>query len=163
MSLPLLAAGEFARVLPVLEQALKAPTEWIGDHILYAALADAAALQQDEAALRKYAPLAEMRAQRYHHRLYQAVAHRAWGVAHRLAGEYEQAAERLQQALQLFEGLKTRWQLGRTWLELGALAMAQVEPSEAREFFQCALDAFEDMRAAPDAERARVALDALSP
>jgi hypothetical protein len=125
MSLPLMAAGEFARVTPVLEQALQTPSEWIGDHILYAALADAAAQQRDEPALRKYAPLAEALAQRCGHQLYQAVAHRAWGVAHRMAGECAPAADRLDQGLRLFEGLGTRWQLGRTWFEFGELAVAQ--------------------------------------
>ena len=162
MSLPLLAAGEFARVIPLLEQAIKAPSEWIGNHILYAALADAAAQQQDEAALRKYAPLAEALAQRYNHRLYQAVAHRAWGVAHRLAGEYSQAAGRLSQALILFQELDTRWQLGRTWLELGALAGAQSEPIKARDCFERALGLFEAMRAGPDADCTRAALEALN-
>jgi tetratricopeptide (TPR) repeat protein len=162
MSLPLLAAGEFARVTPILEQALKAPTESIGNHILYAALADAAAQQFDQLALRKYAPMAETLAERYHHRLYLAVAHRAWGVAHRLAGDFALAAGRLDQALRLFEDLNTRWQLGRTWLEFGELAKAQRRPAQARECFQRALDLFVAMRAAPDAQRARGALAATS-
>jgi tetratricopeptide (TPR) repeat protein len=162
MSLPLLAAGEFARVIPILEQALKTPAEWIGDHDLYAALADVAVRQRDEMALRQYAPLAEALAQRCGHRLYQAVAHRAWGVAHRLAGEYAEAAGRLNQALMLFEALNTRWQLGRTWFEFGELAVAQRELLEARDCFQRALGLFEAMRAAPDAERTRATLKALS-
>jgi tetratricopeptide (TPR) repeat protein len=161
MSLPLLAAGEFARVIPILEQALKTPAEWIGDHDLYAALADVAVRQRDEMALRQYAPLAEELAQRCGHRLYQAVAHRAWGVAHRLAGEYAEAASRLNQALMLFQELDTRWQLGRTWLELGELAAVQGEPTKARACFQHALGLFEAMRAAPDTDRARAALEAL--
>jgi|SRR5579859_816779 len=162
MSLPLLAAGEFARVIPIIEQALQTPSEWIGDHIFYADLADAAARQRDEPALRKYAPLAEASAQRISHRLYQAVAHRAWGVAHRLAGEYAEAAGRLNQALRMFEELDTRWQLGRTWLELGELAAAQNELPKARDCFQRALDDFEALRAAPDADHARAALAAVS-
>jgi tetratricopeptide (TPR) repeat protein len=162
MSLPLLAAGEFARVTPIIEQALQTPSEWIGDHVFYADLADAAARQRDEPALRKYAPLAEASAQRIGHRLYQAVAHRAWGVAHRLAGEYAEAAGRLNQALILFRELGTRWQLGRTWFELGELAVAQNEAPKARDYFQRALGDFEAMRAAPDADRARAACEALS-
>jgi tetratricopeptide (TPR) repeat protein len=161
MSLPLMAAGEFARVTPVLEQALKTPSEWIGDHILTAALADAAAQQRDEPALRKYAPLAEALAQRCGHQLYQAVSHRAWGVAHRLTGEYAQAAGRLDQAFVLFQGLDTRWQLGRTWYEFGELAAAQDHRPEARDSFQRALGLFEAMRATPAAERAKAALQDL--
>ena len=163
MSLPLLAAGEFARVIPVLEQALLAPSEWIGNHILYAALADTAAQQRDEAALRKYAPLAEALGQAYNHRLYQGIAHRAWGVAHRMAGEYAQAAARLGQALELFDGLNTRWQLGRTWVERGELAAVEKEPLKARDCFHRALMLFEAMRALPDASRVRSALEALGP
>ena len=162
MSLPLLAAGEFARVIPVLEQALKAPTEWIGNHVLYAALADAGAQQSDEAALRKYAPLAETLAHRYGHRLYLGVAHRAWGVAHRLAGEYAAAEARLRQALVLFEALDTRWQVGRTYFELGACSAGQRQADVAREYFMAALAAFENLRAAPDIVRTRTALEALA-
>ena len=162
MSLPLLAAGEFARVIPVLEQALKAPTEWIGNHVLYAALADAGAQQSDEAALRKYAPLAETLALRYGHRLYLGVAHRAWGVAHRLAGEYTQAQARLQAALALFQILDTRWQVGRTLFEMGECAAAQHQRNVAREYFSAALASFESLRAAPDSVRARTALAALA-
>jgi tetratricopeptide (TPR) repeat protein len=158
MSLPLLAAGEFARVIPVLEQALQAPSEWIGNHILYAALADTAAQQEDQAAIRKYAPLAEGLGNVYQHRLYQGVAHRAWGVAHRLAGEFAQAANRLDQALALFEALDTRWQLGRTWRERGVLAAAQRQRPQAQDCFERALVLFEIMRAAPDAAQTRQAM-----
>jgi tetratricopeptide (TPR) repeat protein len=161
MSLPLMAAGEFARVTPVLEQALKTPSEWIGDHILTAALADAAAQQRDVPALRKYAPLAEDLAQRCGHKLNQGIAHRAWAVAHRLAGDYTQAATRLKAALVLFEGLDTRWQLGRTWHELGELAGALNDSVDARNSFQRALGYFEALRAAPDAARTRAAIDHL--
>jgi len=114
--------------------------------------------QRDEPALRKYAPLAETAAQRIGHRLYQAVAHRAWAVAHRLAGEYAEAGGRLNQALNLFQDLGTHWQIGRTWLELGELAAAQNELAQARDCFQRALDDFEALRATPDADRARAAL-----
>jgi len=66
--------------------------------------------QRDEAALRQYAPLAEELAARYSHTLYQAIAHRAWGVAHCLAGDYAESEGRLLNALELFEHLGTRWQ-----------------------------------------------------
>jgi tetratricopeptide (TPR) repeat protein len=161
MGLPLLAAGEFARVIPLLEQALKTPSEWIGDHILTAALADAATRQYDEPALRKYAPLAEALALRCGHRLNLAIAHRAWAAAHRLAGDYAPAAGRLDAALRLFDDLGTRWQQGRTWYEWGQLSVAQGDPSRARESHQRALELFESLRAAPDAQRARIALQAI--
>src|SRR5512143_2455555 len=126
-----MAEGEFALVEQHLEGALQKRFangsqvfnngSWPGDHDLFAMLADAAAQQADEAMLRKYAPLAEALAMRYGHVLYQAVAHRGWGVAHRLAGEYPEAEARLQQALTLFQQLGTAWQTGRTLADLGEL------------------------------------------
>ncbi|MBI1882088.1 MAG: hypothetical protein HYR94_28265 [Chloroflexi bacterium] len=128
---------------------------------LYAMLADVAAQQRDLAALRQYVPLAEQLASRYGHILYQAIAHRAWGVAHRLAGEYSEAKARLDQALELFQDLDTRWQIGRTLSELGELAVARTEAAAARDYFSRALAAFEAMKAAPDAARVRAVLAAL--
>jgi len=64
-----MAEGEFALVRQILETALQTPSEWIGDHDLYAMLADTAAQQRDEEALRHYAPLAEATAIRYGHML----------------------------------------------------------------------------------------------
>ena len=112
----------------------------------------------DEAALRQYAPQAEELAVRHGHVLYQAIAHRAWGVAHRLAGEYAASENRLNQALELFRGLDARWQIGRTLFELGQLAMDRASTAEARDFFTRALTAFEEMCAAPDVARTRAAL-----
>jgi len=94
-----MAEGEFALVKQHLEEALKQSAELEGDHDLYAMLADVAAQQRDLAALRHYAPLAAELAARYNHTLYQAVAHRAWGVAQRLAGEYADAEVRFSRAL----------------------------------------------------------------
>jgi hypothetical protein len=124
-------------------------------------LADVAAQQRDLAALRKYMPLAEETATHYGNILYQAIVHRAWGVTHRLVGEYAEAKARLHQALVLFQGLDTRWQIGRTLSELGELAVACAEVAAARDYFSQALVAFEDMKAAPDVARVRAALEAL--
>ncbi len=129
-----------------------------GDHDLYAVLVDAAMQQRDEAALRKYGPLAEETAVRIDHKLYTAIAHRAWGVAHRLAKEYAKAERRLNLALNIFAELGTRWQSGVTLYELGELARTQGNSSAARDHFSRALIAFEEMRAAPDAGRTRAAL-----
>jgi tetratricopeptide (TPR) repeat protein len=126
-----------------------------GEHDLYAMLADAAVQQRDTAALEKYAPLAEELAVRYDHKLYRAIAHRTWGVAHHLAGHYVDAEVRLKQALELFEALDTRWQIGRTLFELGELARSQAENKAAHEYFSRALAAFEAMGAMPDATRTR--------
>jgi tetratricopeptide (TPR) repeat protein len=162
-----MAEGEFALVRQHLEQALPkaavppgnaAPA---GDHDLYALLADTCALQRDEAALRHYAPLAEEAAARYGHQLYLGIAHRAWGVAHCLAGEYAESEARLQEALKIFETLDTRWQWGRALFELGQLARAQNHTAEARDCFTHALAAFEELHAAPDANRTRAVLESL--
>lgn len=120
-----------------------------------------AVLQRDEAGIHQYAPRAEELAVRYGHSLYQAIAHRAWGVAHRLAGELADSESRLQLALGLFNGLNTRWQIGRTLHELGELAAMQAHTIEARDYFNRALAAFQDMRAAPDAARTQAALERL--
>jgi len=159
-----MAEGEFALVRQHLEEALKQSAELEGDHDLYAMLADVSAQQRDLSALRQYAPLAEEAATRYGHKLYLAIAHRAWGVAHRLAGRsgYTESEARLRNALDLFSALETRWQIGRTLFELGELAAARKDAGGARDYFSRALAAFEALRAAPDAERTRRALASLS-
>jgi hypothetical protein len=161
MCQPLLAEGEFALVRHHLEGALQRTGAWVGDHDLYAMLADAAVQQRDEAALRQYAPLAEETALRYDHKLYQGIAHRAWGVLHWLAGEEAEAAARLNLALELFQKLGARWQIGRTLFELGELALARAEAGDAREQFIRARTAFEKMGAVPDVARTRARLESL--
>jgi tetratricopeptide (TPR) repeat protein len=153
-----MAEGEFALVRQHLEAALPQTAEWVGNHDLYAMLVDAAAIEGDLPALQRYAPLAEESAVRYDHRLYRAIAHRAFGVAHRLAGEYSQAETRLQQALELFAGIEARWQIGRTYFELGFLAKAQDEGTSAIECFSQALAEFERQGAVPDLAHTRAAL-----
>jgi tetratricopeptide (TPR) repeat protein len=156
-----MAEGEFALVRQHLEEALKQGGQWVGDHDLYMMLADAAAQQRDEDALRRYAPLAEEAAARYDHKLYQAIAHRAWGVAHRLAGEHAESEARLNQALASFNTLDAHWQIGRTLFELGELARARTDSAAARDTFSKALAEFERLGAAPDAARTRMALESL--
>jgi len=161
--LPLEAEGEFALVRKILEPTLAVPAEWIGDHDLYAMLADVAARQRDEAALRIYAPQAEAWAKSCDHMLYSAMALRAWGVLHRLKDECESAALCLTQGLALFRELGARWQVGRTLFELGELATAQASPQVARDYYGEALSAFEEMGASPDVARVRDVLAALEP
>jgi tetratricopeptide (TPR) repeat protein len=162
-----MAEGEFALVRRHLEQALPKPALPPGnvapgaDHDLYAMLADVCALQRDLDGLQKYAPLAEDAAARSGHKLYLGIAHRARGVAHRLAREFSASEDRLQKALALFLGLEARWQIGRTLFELGELAAARMDTASARDYFARALAAFDSLRAIPDAERARKALESL--
>jgi tetratricopeptide (TPR) repeat protein len=131
------------------------------DHHLYMLLADSAAQQGDTAGLRHHAPQAEELAARDGHRLYLAIAQRAWGVAHRLAGDYAEAEGRLTQALALFHDLGTGWQIGRTLFALAELALARADADAAGEYFRQALAAFEAMKAAPEAARTQAALAAL--
>lgn len=160
-----MAEGEFALMRQHLEAALKmseltgaAPG---GNHDLYAMLVDAAAQQRDQAALRKYAPLAEDTAARVDHKLHLAIAHRAWGVAHTLASEFPQAEARFQQALDMFAAYPAPWQIARTMFEMGELARARLETEPARDYFSRALRAFEELGAAPYAARTRAMLDQL--
>ncbi len=156
-----MAEGEFALVRQHLEHALAGTGAWVGDHDLYTMLADASARSGDVDALRRYAPLAEAAAQRYDHRLYLAIAHRAWGILHRLTGDYAAAQARLTQALDGFQVLGTRWQVGCTLVELGELALAQEAAGAAIEHFAQALAGFTAMEAAPDVVRTRQRLEAL--
>ena len=157
-----MAEGEFALVRQHLEAALPQTAEWVGDHDLYAMLADAAARQDDLPALQRYAPLAEEAAIRYDHRLYQAIAHRAYGLAHRLAGEYDQAQDRLQKALDIFRQHEARWQIGRTYFELGRLAQDRADGAAAIGHLTNALAEFEKQGAIPDMARTRAALAELA-
>ncbi|MBW7882725.1 MAG: tetratricopeptide repeat protein [Caldilineaceae bacterium] len=119
-------------------------------------------MQQDAAAIWQYAPRAEELAIRYGHGLYQAIAQRAWGVSHRLTGEYDDAERRLKQALGVFRELGARWQIGRTLFALGEVAMDRSNTTEAHNCFTQALAAFEEMQAAPDVARTRAVLRSLT-
>jgi len=160
-----MAESEFALVRDYLEAASNKPLTARGllfhDNELYAMFADLAVRQRDETALCQYAPLAEETANRDEHILHQAGAHRAWGMLHRLQGEYAAAEARLNQALELFQVLETRWQIGRTLYELGELAQARTDPAGARAYFSRALVMFEEMKAVPDMARTQAALESL--
>jgi uncharacterized protein HemY len=90
--------------------------------------------------------------------LFQAGVHRAWGVLHRLTGEYAQAETRLEMALEMFQDMDTRWEIGRTFSELAQLKLAQDNPDQAKQLYHQALDSFEQVGARPDASRIRQAL-----
>jgi len=156
-----MAAGEFAQIRQHLEMVLDLETKITGDHDLFAMLLDAAVMQRDEVSLQKYTPLLEEEAVRLDHSLYLATAHRGWGVLHTLKAEFKEAKENLDQALVIFQDLETRWQLGRTYFELGELAVACSDIAEAREQYSTARKLFEEMDASPDAARSQLALDSL--
>ncbi|HSG18443.1 MAG TPA: tetratricopeptide repeat protein [Anaerolineae bacterium] len=135
--------------------------DWVGDHSLYALLADGAARQQELEGLEQYVQLAEETAVRYDHKLYQAISHRAWGVLHRLSGDYAEAETRLDTALTSFQELGTRWQTGLTLAELGQLAVEIPNIDQARTYFTQALSLFNEMDAKPDADRVQMKLASL--
>ena len=154
-----MAEGEFTLLRQHLNQALQKESRGLtGVHDLYAMLVDAAALQRDAAALREYIPLLEETAAPLDHSLYLAIAHRAWGVLFLLRGEYAEAEARLNQALELFQEMETRWQIGRTLYELADLAQARGESAQARDYFSRALVTFEDIKALPDKARTQAAM-----
>jgi tetratricopeptide (TPR) repeat protein len=134
---------------------------WVGDHSMYALLADGAARQQDLEGLEKYVQLAEETALRYDHKLYLAISHRAWGVLHRLSGDYNQAETRLNTALTLFHELRTRWQTVLPLAELGQLAVEKANTEKAQTHFTQALFLFNQMGAKPDEDQVHVNLAAL--
>ena len=129
------------------------------EHIVYMMLVDSASRAVNESAIRKYAPRLEELAVRDDHKPYLAVAHRAWGIAHRLAGEYKKAAGRLDSALNIFEELEMPWQIGRTLYELGELALAQTEGGDAYVYFTRAQEMFEQLGAKPDIARTTAKLE----
>jgi hypothetical protein len=131
------------------------------NHELYMTLADTAAQLRDADSLRQFAPRLEELAVRDNHRLYLPIADRAWGVAHRLAGEYSEAETRLQRALEQFAELGARWQVGRTLSELGEMELARSEPARAREYFARAMEELQMLGATPDLVQIRSALEGL--
>lgn len=130
------------------------------DHEIYMILTDTAVELRDANALRKYAPTLENLASRDNHKLYLAIAYRALGVGHWLAGEHAAAETQLRQALGLFTKLGPRWQIGRTLFELGELNLTYSH-TKAREYYSQALGSFEEIGAMPNAERTRLALNSL--
>ena len=166
--MPVQAEGEFALVKDKLEPAIELSGQPVKrgtmahEHIVYMMLVDAAARAGDEDTIRQFAPQLEELALRDQHQPYLGVAHRAWGVAHRLAGEYSDAEKRLEAALEIFEGIGTHWQIGRTIFELGELALARSENEVARDLFSRAQEIFEEIGAGPDTARTAVALDRLA-
>ena len=161
------AQSEFALIKDRLVPALELPGQPVKrgtmahEHIVYMMLADSAARVGDEAAIREYAPTLEELAIRDNHQPYLAIALRAWGIAHRLAGEHAEAEARLEKALELFNDLKFQWQYGRTLFELGQLANAKSDADTARDYFSQALAAFKEMGAEPDITRTNAVIEAL--
>jgi tetratricopeptide (TPR) repeat protein len=161
------AEGEFALVIENLESALDLSGQPVKrgtmahEHIVAMMLAEAAAQLEDASALRRYGSLLETLTLRDGHQPYLAVAHRAWGIACTLDGEYGEAEARFNQALDLFTELDFPWQLGRTRTEMARLAEARSQPERARHHLEAALSQFESLGAKPELEQTRAALEAI--
>ena len=132
------------------------------DPDMYVMAVEAAVQDHEAENLNKYLPLAEETSARLNHRLYQAIASRGRGVSHGMAGENDDAASHLAAALDDFRALDTPWQIGRTLIELGEVEQHRGNADLARGHYSEALAAFEGLGAAPDAERARDALESLA-
>jgi hypothetical protein len=167
--LPLQAQGEFAQVKEKLESSLQLSGQPVKrgtmahKHIIYMMLAESAGQLRDADSLPRYASLLEELAIRDGHQPYLAVAHRAWGIFHRLQEEYPEAESRLNHALTLFEELEAHWQIGRTLVEFGELALARQDSAGASDCFSRAMQEFELINAMPEIERLRHALESLEP
>lgn len=125
-------------------------------------LVDAAARAGDAAAIRKFTPRLEELALQDDHKPYLAVAHRAWGIALRISGEFEEAETRLEKALEIFEEIEASWQIGRTLYELGELALVQTDGVAAHSYFMLAQTRFEELGAKPDIARTAKLLENLN-
>lgn len=132
------------------------------EHIVFSMLLEAAAQAADETALRACAPRLEQLAERDQHGPYLGVAHRAWGMAHRLAGEHKLSEQRLNKALGLFEAIPAPWQVGRTREQLALLAIDQSDPATARDHLTAAQSAYDELGAAPDLIRVQRMLETLT-
>ncbi|MGB3715943.1 MAG: hypothetical protein WA996_16070 [Candidatus Promineifilaceae bacterium] len=165
--MPLQAEGEFALVKEELESALELSGQPVKrgtmahEHIIYMMLTESAAQLRDADGLRQYASQLETLAEADDHRPYLAVAHRAWGIAHRLDQEYDEAEGRLRQAMELFSELDTPWQIGRTFCEMAEMELARSDGATAHEHLSHALTNFEAVQALPDIKRVRTALEEL--
>jgi hypothetical protein len=120
--LPCAAGGEFALAHERLLQALQAPIDparWgsaASNLDLQAALLEGAAASGDTAAASRYAERLDAESLALGHRLYQALARRARGIAAAQRGDRREAESLLTQALEIFQSLGARWQEGRTLL-----------------------------------------------
>jgi tetratricopeptide (TPR) repeat protein len=157
--------GEFAQVRKRLEPALNLSGQPVRrgtmahKHAVYMMLVENAAIENDESDIIKYAPLLEEIAIRDNHQPYLAIAYRSYGVFHKLKQEFDKADTKLQQALEIFEDLGMVWQKGRTLFELGELARKMDKAAQAEQLFSQALAIFEGLKAKPNVEITKSALE----
>jgi hypothetical protein len=131
------------------------------EHDVAMALADSAANRRDPVELERWVPRLAALVERDGHALYGPIAHRAQGVAQRLAGDLAASAASLAQALAGFTALGARWQSARTQLELAETATAAGDTAAAHTHLTEAISAFDALGARPDADRARALLETI--
>jgi ATP/maltotriose-dependent transcriptional regulator MalT len=153
-----MAEGEFALLPDHLDAALRrAPVHMrfgagasdLDLYILYVELA----LRRDGPDLLAHARRALEGAVSLGHPLYQAIARRALGAAHRRAGAWAQAGDCLSQALAQFQAVPARWQAARTLVERAKLEQDQGNMAQERTATELALSEFVALGAAPDADQ----------
>lgn len=152
------AQGEFTLTWERIQKLGQGSSLWLGEHTLLAQLADTAAELRNLDGLQEYAPRAEERALHYGHSLFLGIARRARGIERLLVGDHAPSEAYLRRALALFQKHGARWQIGRTQLALGDLALARSNISEARDDYSSALAEFESLRAVRYIAQARNAL-----
>lgn len=158
----MIAEGEFAQVNSYFQEALERPSEILLDVRFFHLLVDNAILQEDIDSLEELTPRFLELAELHEHDLYNAIANRSIAVLHRLKGELNKPKKLLEISLKIFKDLETHWQIGRTYNELGQLAIAQEKTSEAKDQFTQALEAYKILDARIDIEKTQRALDEIS-
>ena len=123
------------------------------EHDIYMLLVEAALQTGNTPALENHLPQLEKLARRDNHGLYLATALRARGALHRIKGEFQEAEQDLQEALSIFQKMDTRWQCGRTCVEMGKLSQSQGDSASASQQFMQAQRYFEEVGALPDLSR----------
>jgi len=132
------------------------------EHIVTMMLTEAAARLRDQEALDRYASRLEELAERDGHRPYLAIARRARGIHHHLAGEFEQAEAHLQEALTTFNKMGAQWQAGRTLYELAEVKFTEADKLATEVYLGQALDLFTALEAGPDIARTQAVLAELA-
>jgi ATP/maltotriose-dependent transcriptional regulator MalT len=151
-----MAEGEFALIPQHLEAALRQSpvlVRWgsaASDLDLYILYAEFAA-QQNGPELMAHALRALEAAVSLGHPLYEAIARRALGAAHRRAGAWAEADSYLSQALAQFQAMPARWQAARTLVERAKLEQDRGNTAQARAAAEMALSEFRALGAARDA------------
>ena len=87
----------------------------------------------------------------------QGELYRFQGVLLMQQGELEQSQEALELSLVVFQNLRSRLNLGRTYFQLGRLATAQGNTTEANHYYVEAENIFREIGASLDADHAKAA------